>query len=515
MADSDPLDPIKPTPFDAVPTAPAHAPAHDSPPRRPGIPWVLPALGGLVLLALVVIFWLPAWVGDGTAPDRGPAAAPETATAAAKPGPATAPPGAATPDATPWSDAQAARLRKEAQDVLGELVDLQFTLEEHGAPRWAAEPFAAATASAAAGDELYKSRQYEQAKARYQEALTSLQGLQDAMPGELATRLEAARQAIEAGTPEPAVEALEIAELIEPGNAQAAALRERLEALPRVNELLAEAKTAEADGSLKGAEQALEQAVALDPGHQRVRAELARVSAALLELQFNAAMTGGYSALDGGRFEEARKAFRAAAKLRPDAGEVADALREVDAAATAHRLGSLQTTGLRDEEHEQWAAAVEQYQQALKLDPNVLFAREGLARAEPRAHLNGQLRKVIDEPGRLSDTAVAADAALLLAQAEAVDPRGPELAGQIDALRNLLRQASIPVEVVLHSDSETEVVVYKVARLGRFAERELSLRPGTYTAVGSRNGYRDVRRSFTVDPNDPPGPISIICTDPI
>ncbi len=513
MADRDQLDPIKPTPFDAAQTAPVQAPAPDTPSRRPGIPWVLPALGGLVLLALVVIFWLPDWVGEVTVP--GPAAAPENATTAPEPGAASATTGAATPDTTPWSDAQAARLRKEAQDVLAELVDLQFTLEEHGAPRWAAEPFAAATASAAAGDELYKNRQYAPATARYREALAILQGLQDAMPEELAARLETARQALEAGTPEPAVEALEIAELIEPGNAQAAALRQRVEALPRVNELLAEAKAAEADGSLQGAEHALEQAVALDPEHQHARAELARVSAARLELQFNAAMTDGYSALDGGRFEEARKAFRSAAKLKPDAGEVADALREVDAAATAHQLGTLQTVGLRDEEHEQWAAAADRYRQALKLDPNVLFAKEGLARAEPRARLDGQLRKVIEEPGRLSDTAVAADAGLLLAQAEAVNPRGPELAGQIDTLRNLLRQASIPVEVVLRSDSETEVVVYKVARLGRFDERELSLRPGTYTAVGSRLGYRDVRRNFTVDPNDPPGPISIICTDPI
>ena len=41
-------------------------------------------------------------------------------------------------------------------------------------------------------------------------------------------------------------------------------------------------------------------------------------------------------------------------------------------------------------------------------------------------------------------------------------------------------------------------MVYKVARLGRFDQRELTLRPGTYTAVGTRRGFRDVRHEFKV-----------------
>jgi hypothetical protein len=236
MADRDQLDPIKPIPFEAVPTAPASPPAADTPPGRRGTNWVLPALGGLVLLALVVVFWLPDWVGDAATPDPGAAAAPDAATAA-RPGGGAGTSEAAPPDTTPWSDAQAARLRKEAQDVLADLVELQFTLEEHGAARWATERFGAAKASASAGDELYKTRQYEQAKERYQEGLATLQALQDAMPAELAARLEAARQAIEAGEREPALEALEIVDLIEPDNAQAGALRARIEAIPRINEL--------------------------------------------------------------------------------------------------------------------------------------------------------------------------------------------------------------------------------------------------------------------------------------
>ena len=86
---------------------------------------------------------------------------------------------------------------------------------------------------------------------------------------------------------------------------------------------------------------------------------------------------------------------------------------------------------------------------------------------------------------------------------------------QIKQLDGLLIQADSPVAVTLHSDQETEVIVYKVARLGHFSEKELSLRPGTYTAVGTRDGYRDVRRSFTLAHDTAPAPVTIICTEPI
>ena len=82
-------------------------------------------------------------------------------------------------------------------------------------------------------------------------------------------------------------------------------------------------------------------------------------------------------------------------------------------------------------------------------------------------------------------------------------------------LETLLRQANASITITLHSDSETEVTVYKVARLGRFAQRELTLRPGTYTAVGSRDGYRDVRRNFTIAHDSAPPNVTIICTEPI
>ena len=104
------------------------------------------------------------------------------------------PSSATTTETSPWSDAQAARLRKQAQEVLAQLLDLQFALQERGVEKWAPAPFAAAKAVAAEGDALYKKRQYEPAVARYQQSLASLQTLQESMPQELKRLLEQAQQ---------------------------------------------------------------------------------------------------------------------------------------------------------------------------------------------------------------------------------------------------------------------------------------------------------------------------------
>ena len=61
---------LEPTPFDVVEPTPVAPAGSTGEPRREGTPgWVVPALGGLVVLAVLVIFWLPERVAaPATAP---------------------------------------------------------------------------------------------------------------------------------------------------------------------------------------------------------------------------------------------------------------------------------------------------------------------------------------------------------------------------------------------------------------------------------------------------------------
>jgi hypothetical protein len=503
---------VEPAPFDAAPAAESPAPSTE----RSGLPpWRLPALVVLVALALLVVFWLP---GRIAAPPQPPATAEENG--AAPPSAPAASTGEQTgPERNPYAEAQAARLRGEAQDILAELLDARENLLDRGVERWGADALAAIDELAASGDERYRERAYETAIERYREALQQAVDLEGRLPAELAAQHEAAVAAIEAGEVAAADAAVALAETIEPGLARTAALRERAAALPAVVEQLEAAAVAEAADDLATARQALAAAAAADPAHERVAAELARVSAALEQRRFTDAMSAGYAALAAENFSTAREAFSRAGKLAPGSAEAAAGLAEVAAAETAARLRELRRTAENAAAAEDWTQAVARFEEALALDASVLFAQRGLAQARSRAALDEALAKALEEPDRYADPAVAEDAAALLERARRTArdaaTANPRLAEQVDELERILARANTEVTVTLRSDGKTTVTVYRVARLGTFEEQTLALRPGEYTAVGTRPGYRDVRRTFRVAPEDPPGPITVSCTEEI
>ena len=115
----------------------------------------------------------------------------------------------------------------------------------------------------------------------------------------------------------------------------------------------------------------------------------------------------------------------------------------------------------------------------------------------------------------MTNASSRATRATVLQQARGVSSPGRILVDQIARLDELLRIAAIPVPVKFQSDNLTEVVIYKVGSLGMFQSRTLDLKPGRYVAVGSRAGYRDVRRSFQVLPQGAGEPIVLSCEEPI
>ena len=129
-------------------------------------------LGILVLIAGLVFFWLPERVS--TPEIEIPAATQQKSPRATPANPAST--------ASPWSDAQLGKQRKEAQEVLAVLLEEQFALDEIAVTEWAPEEFAAAQTLATQGDELYRQQQYIEAAAAYQQGLDSLQALSTSAP---------------------------------------------------------------------------------------------------------------------------------------------------------------------------------------------------------------------------------------------------------------------------------------------------------------------------------------------
>lgn len=505
---------VEPAPFETA--KPAQKPTEESDARAPGPSrWTLPALAVLVILAVGVVFWLPSALENAddspVQQQAGEGVQSEAASVSAQPGSASRSPEAGTP----FADAEAARLRAEAQEILNALLDLRDSLTRRGAQIWAGEDLEAVVTAANEGDALYQQREFTAAINRYQAALEQARIIETRIPAELEARLAATEALLQAGDAAAAEAALSVIDKLEPGLAQAERLRKRLEALPGLLAQLEQAAEAERQGDLETAKTALQAAVATDGEHRRAAQALSRVSAALSAQRFADAMSAGYVALDEQRFGDARTEFQRAGTLREGSTEVAAAMEEVRVAETASELRQLQRRAEASVASENWSEAVVAYEAALKTDSSVLFAQRGVKQARTRAELDKRLRAILDEPDRLSDASIADNTAQLLDYALEVEPRGPLLQEQIRTLQKQLALANTPVAVTLLSDNVTDVTLYRVSRLGQFEREELMLRPGEYTAVGTRRGYRDVRRTFRVSHEGRPPTVTVVCTESI
>jgi serine/threonine protein kinase len=231
--------------------------------------------------------------------------------------------------------------------------------------------------------------------------------------------------------------------------------------------------------------------------------------------EFERALSRGLNALAAGQLAEARQAIDRAVALRPQDPGGQNALAQLRSEERRERVAALEAEAQQLVAAEQWPAAVARYEELLAIDANMLGAQQGLAAARARATLDQQLEQALARADRFNDDAIAGPAQQLVNEAAAVSSPGPVLRGQIERLKAQLAVAAQPVAVQFESDNQTTVVIYKVGNLGTFSSRRLELRPGPYVVVGTRDGYRDVRRNIRVDPAGNMPPVVIRCEETI
>ena len=222
----------------------------------------------------------------------------------------------------------------------------------------------------------------------------------------------------------------------------------------------------------------------------------------------------GFAALGAGQLEKARDAFAKARALRPDGPEARDGLRRVEAARSARGLAVRRAEAEDLEDEERWQDALDAYDAILRQDSSLAWAYEGRARAGSRLQLGDSLQALIDHPDRLSNPRLREEAAALLRTAEQQQQSGPVLRTQIARLTNLLPALVKPVRLSLVSDSRTQVTIPSVGSFGSFARRDIELKPGRYTVIGTRDGFREVRRDITVTPGKEFLTVNVSCSEP-
>ena len=463
-------------------------------------PRVLLVLAGLAVAAFAAFFWLPRYA-------RLPAAAapaPFDGAAGNTPAPGSTAAPAPSPDAT----ARFAMERAQFDRRLG-------VLETRGAGVWGGADFAAAKTRAAESVGAYDAGSLALAQQRLAQASRLLEAVERAAPAALAAQLAAGDRALSTGQQELAAQAFDVAARIDPQDERAALGQSRARGLSGVLPLLADAENAQGARQYSRAAQDYAQVLTLDPKNAQARMGLARASAALGDDSYAQAAGEGFAALGAGRLEEARAAFTRARSLRPNGVEALQGLRRVDAASGERGFAAIRARGEGLEAQERWDEALQLYTAALRRDHSLVFAQEGKARATARMQLGDSLQALSDRPERLASPQVRNEAVARLRSAQEQPSPGPTLRAQIARLSALLPEFDKPVHLSLTSDSVTRVAIPSVGAFGAFARRDIELKPGHYTVIGTRDGYRDVRRDITVNPGQQTQTVNVSCSEPI
>ncbi|HUA89787.1 MAG TPA: serine/threonine-protein kinase, partial [Steroidobacteraceae bacterium] len=443
-------------------------------PMRSGVPRALVVIAILAALAAGAYLYLPRWLPALLGARSN--ATPELA---------------ATVEAT-------AEARLKADRIL--LEQRITALEARGASIWGGPDYANAKSEATQAASAHDPRGVVAAEEHVARAKGLLDNVEQAASAALDSELAAGDRALAERQRTLAVQAFDLAVRIAPQDARALAGQARARELPGGAAAATAGSPAPAPQAQPAAPASAPPAPAAANSPPPAAATAAPKGAALGQDDYARAAGAGFAALGAGRLDEARAAFQRARAANPNGAEAQDGLKRVDAAVRSRGFATLRSRAEDAEADERWEDALTAYGAILKSDPSQDFAQEGKARAQSRLDLDESLQALIDRPDLLASADARARAAALLQSAQSIDSPGPALRLQMARVSALLPEFEKPVHLTLVSDGFTQVQVVGVGTFGGFSRRDVELKPGHYTLIGTRDGYRDVRRDVSVSP---------------
>ena len=405
--------------------------------------------------------------------------------------------------------------KAQVEELIASLIKLEKNLESHAVNKWAAEDFMQAQEQGRIGDEFFRRKDYASAIEPFENAIAQFQVLEQRIQPTLERAIERGEQALIQGDEVTATQQFELAKSIEKDNVRAINGLQRASTIKELFAILRRASSFESHGQLQQAKTTYQEAAALDPLSNEAKSSLARVESKLNDQAFEQTIATAYRALQNSQYSDARAAFNSAKTLKPNSDEPTIGLNKVAEAIRQEKISNLLFEANHFAELQQWQQSAESYEKVLELDSRNQAAQQGLQASFAKAKALADIKIALDSADQLYKDDVLEQAEDILLRIEDLESPGSVIQQQFEQLRQLVQVASTPVAVTLESDSSTQVTVFKVARLGAFDRHQLQLRPGPYTIVGTRNGYRDVRITIQVSPENQDSIISVRCEEAI
>jgi tetratricopeptide (TPR) repeat protein len=398
--------------------------------------------------------------------------------------------------------------------VRKELYGLKLQAEAQNLSRWAPDQYHDFLNGLNTAESLFSQQKYQEAAEQYRKSGAEISHLLENREAIFQTLLRDGSQALQEGDPEVALSLIERAQAMYPDSAEAAEISQQIQLRKTVLQRYREAEELESGQKYQAAAKTLAEILTLDPGYGPAVEASARVARILTVQAVQNELNLFYRNMEEGNFDGGREALVRLQRLDPANPLVIRAEEYFGEQRESFTIQGLRVKAEHYSGTEQWRSALQTYREILAINPETMFAAAGSETAAKRYELDTALEKALEQPQRLQDPGVRKEVSQLLAYAAQYQPGGNRLTGQVDRLQSMLSKASTQIRITLESDNQTEITIYHIGRLGRFISKEIDLVPGTYTIVGSRTGYRDVRKTVTIT-GDSDNRFRIACNEPI
>ncbi|MCW8932108.1 MAG: hypothetical protein OQL19_17985 [Gammaproteobacteria bacterium] len=269
----------------------------------------------------------------------------------------------------------------------------------------------------------------------------------------------------------------------------------------------------------------LDKAIKIEPELKLINKKQAEIKEKKLEFDFNNTVSQVLEAFDNYDLALVKTKIKYLKSLNANDPIIDELELRFNEEKKSLNIKQLQIRARKQESNEQWENAKNSYQKILNIDSNSSTAIVGKERVKKYSHLNELIDDIVNKPERLQDDKVfeKSKKALNFVKNEIKEKQNiyystsktPKLNNKITLAEKNIEKASTLIKVTILSDTKTDVSMYKVAQFGKISEKKIQLRPGKYTIVGTRAGYRDFRKTIQITANDQGYLVNVQCRERI
>lgn len=381
--------------------------------------------------------------------------------------------------------------------------------------RHAPGPWQEAQAAATAAELAFARDRFAEAAGSWRTAAVALDRATAEFNRLVQEALTAGIEALSAGNRQQALDALHKLRDLQPDHPQLRQLLQRAETIENVRALVISAAEHEDDGDFELARIDYQRALDIDPLALDARAGVARTAAAITNELFDEAIEAGRLQFDQGNFAAAVGFFTTATTLKPGDPIADRLLQQAQAGFETQKLQRLSAAAASAAAANDWQQALGLYNQALAINPGYTAAVDGAKRATTAIAEQQRFKELLTRADALAARNEFDEAIVLLRQASLIRPDETSIPVRIADFQRKLIEQERPVKVTLISDGQSSINIYRVGVIGQIERRTIDLRPGEYTIVASRTGYRSIRKTIVVESGSEPMTLTIQCTERI